>query len=106
MVGLNTIAAAAALGLKVWLDGDLLVVRGREEHQAHARRILAHKSAVVALLRAHPEYAAPGGLAALAERYEERAAIREFDGGLSRKEAERLAWDDVIGKAVALELET
>lgn len=29
------------------------------------------------------------------ELFEERAAIREFDGGMSRKDAERLAEDDV-----------
>lgn len=29
------------------------------------------------------------------EHYEERAAIREFDGGLSREESERLAREDV-----------
>ena len=29
---------------------------------------------------------------ALREAYEERAAIMEFDGGLSREEAERKAW--------------
>lgn len=28
------------------------------------------------------------------ERFEERAAIREFDGGFSREEAERLAMED------------
>jgi len=31
------------------------------------------------------------------EVFEERAAIIEFDGGLSRAEAERLAWLDVFG---------
>jgi len=33
-----------------------------------------------------------GELLASIERFEERAAIMEFDGGLSRPEAERLAW--------------
>lgn len=28
------------------------------------------------------------------ERYEERAAIAEYDGGLRREEAERLAWEE------------
>jgi len=30
------------------------------------------------------------------ERFEERAAIREYDGGYERAEAERLALQDVI----------
>ena len=31
-------------------------------------------------------------------RYQERAAIMEFHGGLSRDEAERLAWLAVVGR--------
>lgn len=36
-------------------------------------------------------------LAEMRMRYEERAAIREFDGGQSRVAAERAAWDEVYG---------
>jgi hypothetical protein len=36
-------------------------------------------------------------LLAVVERFEERAAVREFDGGLSRVDAERLALADVMG---------
>ena len=32
------------------------------------------------------------------EAYEERAAIMEFDAGLSRKEAEREAFKDIVGQ--------
>lgn len=32
------------------------------------------------------------------EAFEERAAIMEFDGGLNRQEAERLAYEIVYGK--------
>lgn len=31
------------------------------------------------------------------ELYEERAAIMEYDGGLPREEAEKLAWSIVCG---------
>lgn len=34
-----------------------------------------------------------------AEAFKERAAIMEFEGGLSRKEAERLAYEIVYGKS-------
>ena len=34
----------------------------------------------------------------LRDRYEERAAIMEFDGGLSREDAEHLAMQEVVGK--------
>jgi hypothetical protein len=37
--------------------------------------------------------------AAQQERYEERAAIMEFDGGLTRAEAERRAREEVYGDA-------
>ncbi len=33
----------------------------------------------------------------LVEQFEERAAVREYDGGLSRADAERLALADVMG---------
>lgn len=36
-------------------------------------------------------------LIALVERFEERAAIMEHDGGLPREEAERRAWESVLG---------
>ena len=36
------------------------------------------------------------GLDAALERFEERAAIREYDGGYDRAEAERLALADVL----------
>lgn len=34
----------------------------------------------------------------LKEAFEERAAIMEFEGGLNRQEAERLAYEIVYGK--------
>lgn len=39
----------------------------------------------------------------LIEIYEERAAIREYDGGMSRKEAERAAyfdWRKIVGRGI------
>jgi len=38
-------------------------------------------------------------LIALLERFEERAAIREYEAGFTRAEAERLALDDVLAAA-------
>lgn len=42
--------------------------------------------------------AQPAESEALREEFEERAAIMEFDGGLSREEAEREAWALVTGQ--------
>jgi hypothetical protein len=36
---------------------------------------------------------------AKAEHWSERAAIREYDGGMTRADAERAAWDDVGGES-------
>lgn len=46
---------------------------------------------LLARLKAHK-----ADLLTIMERFEERAAIREFDGGLCRLEAERLAWNDIL----------
>lgn len=40
----------------------------------------------------------PEDLAALRDEYEERAAIMQFEGGLSREEAGRAAWALVYGQ--------
>ncbi|MBM4118758.1 hypothetical protein FJ251_13695 [bacterium] len=40
--------------------------------------------------------AGPPDAECLREEFEERAAILEFDGGLNRAEAERLAWELVL----------
>jgi len=41
---------------------------------------------------------AAGGTVTRHEEYEERAAIREFDGGHSRAEAEVAAWQETVGE--------
>lgn len=41
-----------------------------------------------------------GNLPDLLERFEERAAILEFDGQMSRERAEQLAWQLVLGDRV------
>jgi hypothetical protein len=43
----------------------------------------------------------PAAVDELFERYQERAAIREFEGGFPRDEAEKLALKDVLGEARA-----
>ncbi len=64
-------------------DGELLV-RGRRAAVKHVMpEIRKHKPAMIQLVSKLAEYRQ--------ELFEERAAIMEFDGGLSRSEAERLA---------------
>ena len=63
--------------------------RGRLETQRHALVRTLRGAAAVADLPAD-----------LRDAFEERAAIAEFDGGLDRAAAERLAWAKVIREDV------
>jgi hypothetical protein len=60
----------------VHAEGERLIVRGPKRLAALAQQLLSHKAAILEIL----------------ELFEERAAIMEYDGGLPRAEAERLAW--------------
>jgi hypothetical protein len=92
MVSLTAVLARAkAAGLTWRLDGARLVVSGPKSGADLARAVLDFKAQVVAIL-AGPAALPPDQR----ERYEERAAIMEFDAGLSRAEAERLALEEVL----------
>jgi hypothetical protein len=83
----DLLAAARAWGLKVFADGDRLVVRGPRDAGADlVQALLGRKAELMPLLALTAEER---------EYFEERAAIAEFDGGLSRAAAENLAWDFV-----------
>ena len=47
-------------------------------------------------------FSVSGMNADLLERYEERAVIMEFDGGIPRAEAEKLALQDVLSNSPSL----
>jgi hypothetical protein len=81
--------AARALGVELTIDGDDLLLEAASEPPASVVDALRRRKAeVVAMLR-------PGRDGWSAEDwrlfFEERAAIAEFDGGLSRTEAEARA---------------
>lgn len=91
-----------------WLDRARREIR-REAERGTAKTAERNPVAVTAV--AHPRLGpdrpasigsngsvSPEELAALRGEYEERAAIMEFDGGLSREEAERAAWALVYGQ--------
>jgi hypothetical protein len=76
------LAGALADGLTVWPDGDLIRVKGPAPARARWLPLLKeHKPALLILLWTE----------ALREHFEERAAILEYDGGLSHAEAEEQA---------------
>ena len=83
MDGVVLLTEAYAAGLQVCAEGERLTVRGPKRLAALAQRLLSHKVAILEVL----------------ELFEERAAIMEYDGGLPRTEAERLAWACVLRKA-------
>lgn len=83
-----------AAGLAVVQEGaGRIRVTGPEPViQRWAGKVAASKSELLAqLVRGEPSD--------LLERFEERAAIIEFDGQMTRERAEGLAWHEVFGAA-------
>jgi hypothetical protein len=77
---IELLAECEARGIRLTLAGDRLEIDAPQVALTPdlLDRLKAHKAELLAAI----------------ERFEERAAIREFDAGLSRHEAERLAWLD------------
>jgi hypothetical protein len=108
MDGLSLIQEARAAGLSVAAAGDRLVIRGPRQAEPVARKLIAHKSKVLAALAENEGV----GIAAdvheglpddaeaeavdLRHAYEERVGIRLYDAGYTRHEAERLAYGETI----------
>jgi hypothetical protein len=86
--------AARALGVDVTLDGnDLLVEAVSEPPAATIEDLSRHKAEIIELLRPNKD-----GWSAENWRlyFEERAAVAEFNGGLSRNEVEAQAFECCI----------
>jgi hypothetical protein len=86
----EALKAARGVGIEVGIDGDDLVLRAcAAPPSVVLDLLLRHKAAIVALLR-------PANDGWLAEDwqvfFDERAGIAEFDGGLSRDQAEARAF--------------
>jgi|RhiMetdeSRZDD1v2_1073273.scaffolds.fasta_scaffold2246277_2 hypothetical protein len=80
MDGVALFTEARAAGLQVRMHGEHLIIRGPKRLAALAQQLLSHKEEVLTIL----------------EAFEERAAIAEYCGGLTREDAERLAWQCVL----------
>ncbi|MCL5979781.1 MAG: hypothetical protein M1488_03675 [Gammaproteobacteria bacterium] len=78
MTAAEIIEDVLAAGGEIWTEGDRLKFRDAPARLVPAIR--EHKAALLALLKAPDDY----------DR-QERAAIMEYDGGLPREKAERLA---------------
>ena len=114
MDGLTLLQQARAAGLTVAVDGDRLRIRGPRRAEPMARRLLEQKPLVLAALSSSstaPTVApAPEGdqeitVADLPAdwrlEFEERAAIREFEGGQLREHAEAEALREVRDRMLA-----
>src|SRR5262245_1699111 len=101
MDGMILLAEARASGLTVRAAGDRLVIRGPKRANAVARRLLESKAIVLAAL-VSPQPTSPISRDHLPpdwrEAYEERAAIMQYDGGLTRKDADSLALADTLAR--------
>jgi hypothetical protein len=90
MDGVALLTEACAAGLQVHMDEERLIVRGPKRLATLAQQLLSHKEEILTLLDA----------------FEERAGIMEYYAGLSRPEAEQLAWQCVLGKSPEQPLHT
>ena len=89
MTAFAAVQAARQLGVTLKVEGsDLLLEANRPPPAAILEQLVRHKRAVVELLQLDNEILADPGLRF---EFEERAAIAEFEGGLTRQDAERLA---------------
>ena len=102
MDGMILLRDARAAGLEVLTDGRRLTVRGPRDAETVAKRLLANKRLV---LRALVSQAAgsfelqPGVLPAdWRVEWEERAAIREYEGGQAREHAEAEAFTEILAR--------
>lgn len=102
MDGLTLLNEARAVGLIVTVQGGKLVIRGPREADAVAKRLLAHKSEVVAALEMSSLPDPPPGIApedlpvGWREAWDERVAIMVEDGKLPLEHAEAKALADVL----------
>ncbi|HWQ39360.1 MAG TPA: hypothetical protein VNM24_12260 [Burkholderiales bacterium] len=80
------------LGFRIWVESDRLMIAPRDRLTDELRSLIrAHRGEILAALGA-PAMIPPDRAEALREAYEERAAIMEYDGSLTRGDAERGAW--------------
>jgi hypothetical protein len=94
MSAAQTLKAARAAGIELDIDGDDLLWAAPEQPPTAVLDLLArHKTGIVRLLRSgDDEWSAEDWQAF----FDERAGIAEHDGGLSRSEAEALAFDHCV----------
>lgn len=93
----ETLRVARCAGLRLEIEDDDLVIQSASRPAAELLQLVAaHKAGILALLRCA---AGPWTSAEWLTFFQERAAIAEFDGGLSRADAEQVAMAEVVALA-------
>ena len=82
-------AAADGISLAISETGNIKAVGGGDAVQRWAPVLRQHKASILEVLRGTETPHKPSSFDL--DQYEERAAIMEYDGGLARDVAERLA---------------
>jgi len=95
MDGLMLLKRARAAGLRVDVDGDKLRVIGPKRLEPLALEVLSHKAELWPILTAS-EITVADLTADWRIEFEERAAIREYDGGQAREHAEAEALTEIV----------
>ena len=104
MTALEALRAARSAGVEIALDGDDLVLEAASSPPASVLDALSrNKAGIVALLRTGDD-----GWSAEDWQlfFDERSGIAEFDGGLSRVEAEAQAFACCIGESLNRQRQT
>src|SRR5690349_10651454 len=105
VTALEVIRACARAGIRLSVEGEHLNFSGAPLSLQLLSDLKPRKTEILAILskpsgrppdRLLRTYVpAPSFAADLRERFDERAGIHEFDGGLEREEAERLALNEI-----------
>jgi hypothetical protein len=96
MSAIQALKAARDAGVRIGVDGDALTLDAAAAPPAAVLALLSHhKAGVIALLRTGSDGWSGEDWRAL---FDERAAIAEFDGGLSRRSAEARAFASCVAK--------
>jgi hypothetical protein len=87
---------ARAAGLNLAVDGADLVLESSDPPPAVLDLVRVHKAEIIAAITAasHASQETDDAVVDWCDWYEERVAIRRFDGGYNREEAARLAWSE------------
>ena len=102
MGGVELLRQARKAGLYLQAEGHRLRIRGPKRLEPLALELLQRKAELLAILAYNDQWARqaaallatvadPDRRVDLRELFEHRAAVCEFDGGLSRPDAERIA---------------